>query len=207
MAAVKKVEEQNVHIPKIDVKEFDLEIIGDSPLIVHAWSEKAKKMMLDKQMKKATAGREAKDPFMDFVDSLYWLTPKPEYPTMDDVMNAKFGFPVVGFKAAAVDAGYQQGILDKKTTARGAFHIDGEFAVIEGIPDIREDMVRIGMGTSDIRYRAEFKNWKTVLHIRYNASAMSLEQIVNLFNIGGFANGVGEWRPQKNGSFGTFHVG
>jgi hypothetical protein len=33
-----------------------------------------------------------------------------------------------------------------------------------------------------------------------------MEQIVNLFNIGGFACGVGEWRPGKDGSNGMFHV-
>ena len=195
-----------IEIPEIRVETFQLKLIGDSPLIMHAWSEKAKKMMLDKQMKKATSGKEAKDPFQDFCDSMYWLTEKPEKPTMEDVLNARYGFPVTAFKAAAVDAGFQQGILAKKTTARGAFHIMGEFAEIEGVPEMREDMVRIGMGTADIRYRGEFKNWSTVLTIRYNLMAMSMAQIINLFNIGGFSNGVGEWRPSKDGAFGTFHV-
>ena len=195
-----------IEIPEIRVETFQLKLIGDSPLIMHAWSEKAKKMMLDKQMKKATSGKEAKDPFQDFCDSMYWLTEKPEKPTMEDVLNARYGFPVTAFKAAAVDAGFQQGILAKKTTARGAFHIMGEFAEIEGVPEMREDMVRIGMGTADIRYRGEFKNWSTVLTIRYNPMAMSMAQIINLFNIGGFSNGVGEWRPSKDGAFGTFHV-
>lgn len=195
-----------IEIPEIRVETFQLKLIGDSPLIEHAWSEKAKKMMLDKQMKKATSGKEAKDPFQDFCDSMYWLTDKPEHPTMDDVLKAKFGLPVTAFKAAAIDAGFQQGILAKKTTARGAFHIVGEFAEIEGTPEMREDMVRVGMGTADIRYRGEFKKWSTVLTIRYNPMAMSMAQIINLFNIGGFANGVGEWRPSKDGAFGTFHV-
>lgn len=195
-----------IEIPEIRVEIFQLKLIGDSPLIMHAWSEKAKKMMLDKQMKKATSGKEAKDPFQDFCDSMYWLTEKPENPTMEDVLKARYGFPVTAFKAAAVDAGFQQGILAKKTTARGAFHIMGEFAEIEGVPEMREDMVRIGMGTADIRYRGEFKNWSTVLTIRYNPMAMSMAQIINLFNIGGFSNGVGEWRPSKDGAFGTFHV-
>ena len=166
-----------IEIPEIRVETFQVKLIGDSPLIMHAWSEKAKKMMLDKQMKKATTGKEAKDPFRDFCDSMYWLTEKPENPTMEDVMNAKYGFPVTAFKSAAVDAGFQQGILAKKTTARGAFHILGEYAVIEGTPEMREDMVRI-VGTSDIRYRGEFKNWSTVLTIRYNPIAMSAEQII-----------------------------
>lgn len=206
--ATKKVAEEtrSMDIPKMQIEEFYLKLVGDSPLIVHAWSEKAKKMMLDKQMKKATSGREAKDPFMDFCDSLYWLTERPKNPTMEDVKKAKFGFPVIAFKAAAVDSGYQQGVLPVKTTARGAFHIIGEFAEIEGTPEMREDMVRIGMGTADIRYRGEFKNWSTVLCVRYNKNAMSAEQIINLFNIAGFACGVGEWRPSKDGSYGTFHV-
>lgn len=195
-----------VEIPAIELKEISLKIIGDSPLISHAWSNKAKEMMLNKQMKKATSGKEAKDPFMDFCESLYWLTEMPKKPTMEDVIKAKFGFPTLAFKAAAIDAGFQQGILAKKTTARGAFRIIGEFAEIQGIPEIREDMVRIGMGTADIRYRGEFKNWSTVLNIVYNPKSISVEQIVNLLNMGGFANGVGEWRPSKDGSFGTFHV-
>lgn len=206
MATVKKNDITTVSIPAMDIREFDLRIVGDTPLISHAWDEKAKLMMLNKQMKKATTGREARDPFAEFVTSLYWLSEKPENPTMDDVQNGTFGFPVIAFKAAAVDGGYQSGALDKKTTARGAFQIVGDMAVIEGTPEMREDMVRIGMGTADLRYRGEFKTWATTLHIRYNARAMSIEQIINLFNIGGFACGVGEWRPSKDGSFGTFHV-
>ena len=204
--ATTEVQDKGIDIPAIKIEDFYLKLVGDSPLISHAWSEKAKRMMLEKQMKKATNGKEAKDPFADFCDSLYWLTEKPENPTMEDVKKAKFGFPTIAFKASAVDSGYQQGILDKKTTARGAFHIDGEFAEIEGIPTMREDMVRLSMGVADIRYRGEFKEWSTILHIKYNSNAISAEQIINLFNMAGFANGVGEWRPSKDGSYGTFHV-
>ena len=211
MAAKKNVTSETdsmigIVIPQIKTEDFTVKLVGDSPLIVHAWSEKAKKMMLDKQMKKATSGREAKDPFQDFCDSLYWLTEKPKKPKMEDVLHAKFGFPTLAFKAAAVDAGFQQGVLAKKTTARGAFHILGEFAVIDGIPEMREDMCKVGMGTADLRYRGEFKNWSTTLTIRYNPLAMSMEQIITLLNFGGFACGVGEWRPSRDGSYGTFHV-
>lgn len=196
----------DVEIPQIELKQIMVKIIGDSPLIIHKWSEKAKKEMLDKQMKKASKGKEAKDPWLDYCNSLYWLTEMPEYPTEEDIANAKFGFPATGFKACAIDAGYQQGVLAKKTTARGAFHIISEMVEIQGTPNMREDMVRIGMGTADIRYRGEFKKWSAILTIRYNPNAISDEQIINLLNLGGFSNGVGEWRPSKDGNYGTFHV-
>lgn len=184
---------QSFVILPMEIKKFELTLIGDSPLICHAWSEKAKKEMRDKQMKRAKAGKEAKDPERDFKESLY---SHPE---------GGYGFPVVAFKAAAVDAcSHVEGVT--KVEARGAFHIDGELAKIEGEPTMREDMVRVGMGAADLRYRGEFKQWRTTLRIRFNPRVLSAEQIVNLFNIGGFGIGVGEWRPQKDGSFGMFHV-
>lgn len=195
-----------VTIPKIQQKTLKLKVVGDSPLIQHKWTEKAKKEILEKQMKKATKAKEAKDPWMDYCESMYWLTPMPERPTQEDIEKARFGFPATAFKAAAIDAGYQQGYLAKKTTARGAFYIVGDMVEIKGTPNIREDMVKIGMGIADIRYRGEFKEWSAELTIRYNPNVMSAEQIVNLINLGGFSNGVGEWRQSKDGCFGIFHV-
>ena len=196
----------NLVIPPIETKTFTVKLIGDSSLITHKWSAKAMKMILDKQTKKAGNGKEAKDPWADYCDSMYWLTDKPEKPTEEDIENARFGFPAKAFKACAIDAGYQQGIIPKKTTARGAFHIIGEMVEIEGQPQIREDMVRVGMGAADIRYRGEFPEWSVLLTIRYNPRAMSAEQIIHLLNFGGFSNGVGGWRPEKDGDHGTFHV-
>jgi hypothetical protein len=214
MATTKKAkEETTIEIPGIKLKRFSLKLVGDSPLIVHAWSEKAKREMLYKQMKKATTGKDAKRPMVDFADALYWLTEKPDFTNMEDdeimaaVQKGRFGFPVLAFKAAAIDGAYQQGAVEKKTTLRGAFHITGEYAEIKGKPPvIREDMVRIGMGTADIRYRPEFKEWGVTLDITYNEQAISAEQIVNIFNIGGFAVGIGEWRPAKDGRNGCYHV-
>lgn len=203
---VKKAQENQVVIPAINIKKFNLMLVGDSALICHAWSEKAKKEMLDKQMKKAKTARQAKNPEQDFYDSLYWLTEKPETPVYDDLFDASFGFPAVAFKSAAVNACSSVSDITK-VAARGAFHIVGDMVKINGVPIMREDMVRVGMGTADLRYRGEFTSWSADLEIRYNADLLSLEQIINLFNIAGFAVGIGEWRPQKNGSFGMFHVG
>lgn len=187
------IQEQPISIPKIDVRTMQVTLIGDSPLISHRWSEKAKKEMLDKQMKKAKTARAAKDPDADYRASLY------EHP------EGGYGFPCVAFKAAAVGAcRFSEGI--KMTEARGAFHVVGELAKIDGDPSMREDMVRVGMGSADIRHRGEFKKWRVTLLISYNASAMSPEQIINLLNIAGFGVGVGEWRPEKDGSYGRFHV-
>ncbi len=185
-------ETQTIMLAAPDLRVIQLGIAGTSPLICHQWSEKAKKQMLDKQTKQAKNGRETKDPDQDYEDSLY-LHPEGGY-----------GFPAVAFKAAAVRAGTYADM--KMTFLRGAFHVIGELARIEGTPEPREDMVRVNNGAPDIRYRGMFPTWHTTLTIRYNARAISAEQILNLFQVAGFSVGVGEWRPERNGSFGTFEV-
>ena len=204
-AAAQAPEPTRIELPRLNVQLLNLTLVGDSPLISHKWSDKAKKLMLDKQMKKAKIAREAKDPWEDFLESLYWVSERPKKVTEKDLKAGRFGFPAVGFKSSAVDAcSHVDGVT--KVEARGAFHIIGDMIEIQGTPSIREDMVRIGMGTADLRYRGEFKEWKASLHIRYNANVLSAEQVVNLFNTAGFAIGVGEWRPARDGSNGMFHV-
>lgn len=185
---------QPVLLYKLDLRTIVLKVVGDSPLIAHKWSEKAKQQMRDKQGKKAKAPKEAKNPEECYRGTLY------EHP------DGGYGFPAVAFKAAAVDAcSFVDGLT--KVAARGAFHIQGDMVKIEGsAPRMREDMVRVGMGVADLRYRAEFPTWKASLTIQFNASVISAEQIVDLFRIAGFAVGVGEWRPQRDGSFGRFRV-
>lgn len=199
-----------IELPALNIGLMEVTLVGDSPLIVHAWSEKAKKEMLDKQMKKAKPAKEAKDPQADFEASMYRLS------------DGGYGFPSVAFKNAAVTAGTSVAGLTK-IQARQAFHIMGEDVDIAGAfdgsksrvnlaridgddPTMREDMVRVGMGTADLRYRPEFKEWSTKILVRYNRNVLSESQILNLLNTAGFAVGVGEWRPEKDGQYGMFHV-
>lgn len=201
-----KPQTTTIELPPLNIQRIDIPIVGDSPLICHAWSKKAKEEMLAKQMKKAKVGRAAKDPWMDFCETLYWLDGMPEKPTEKDVEKGRFGFPTVAFKAAAITAVTTIGSITK-VMARQCFHIAGEYVPILGPPpSMREDMVRVGMGTADIRHRAEFDPWAAILPVQYNAGVFSAEQVVNLFHAGGFGVGIGDWRPEKDGVSGRFHV-
>lgn len=179
-------------LPPINVQSVTLLLVGDSPLIVHAWSAKAKREMLDKHMMKAKRPREAKDPEADY-ESCFYRTPTGAY-----------GFPAIGVKSAMISACRFADMT--MTVARGAFHIDAEMLEVIGEPRPREDMVRNSGMTADIRYRPEFVDWRVPVTIRFNASVISAEQIANLLNTAGFGVGIGEWRPEKNGSYGRFHV-
>lgn len=215
--ATKKANTEVIEIRPIEIKKVTIRIVGDTPLIMHAWSEKAKRMMLEAQMGIAKGKKkEVKNPADDFIRSMYWLTPMPEDGTMESFEEAiengaRFGFPVTAFKQAAISAAYRMGWAKDKMSMRGAFFIDsdenGMIEIHSDTPEMREDMVKVGMGTADIRYRGEFKNWYADLTISYNANGQySLENIVNIINAGGYVCGVGEWRPERDGQYGMFHV-
>lgn len=206
-----------VGIKPLEIRKAKIKIVGDTPLIVHAWSEKAKKMMLDAQTKATkTKAKDIRDPYDDFIQSLYWLEGKPEESTVEAFeasvkAGAKWGFPVGAIKQAGNAAAYRSGWVKNQMELRGSYFLNtefGEMAEIKGsIPEIREDMVRIGMGSADLRYRGEFKNWHMDLVIEYNGNSnLTLDQIVNVINAGGYIVGIGEWRPEKDGTFGRYHV-
>ena len=191
-----------IQLARIQRQVAVVTIEGTAPLIVHAWSQKAKQMMLAAQQGKKTP-KVAKDPDSDFEASQYRFA------------DGGHGFPVMGFKAATVKGGARAfGKSVKMTELRQGlvFLADGEG--IDGMqltrlictePKMREDMVRVGMGTADIRYRAEYADWSADLRVEFLPNLIDLGSIVALIDAGG-SNGVGEWRPEKNGSYGTFRV-
>lgn len=224
--ATKKSTTVNINTPEFEVVKF--KIVGDTPLIVHAWDEKAKRMMLDKQMGKAAKTKhEIKVPTNDFINSLYWLTQKPEN-GIDDAdaqanfdaaieAGAKFGFSLGGIKQSFITGASRGGLDVKMTELRGAFFLEGDteasnfdFAEIVGpAPIMREDMVKVGgmSKTADIRYRGEFQKWEIPLKMRLNKNGKySAEQLLNCVTMGGFVTGIGEWRPERDGQYGMFHL-
>jgi hypothetical protein len=215
MATAKK--ENVIVLKQMEIKEAVIRIVGDSPLIMHAWSHKAKQEMLDKQMGVKKAEKKAnKNPFEDFAESLYWITGKPEKYDEDTVLvaanagDSRWGFPATAFKQAMCSTAYRSGWEANQMGLRGGLFIvpdDGDLVEIKGcVPNIRQDMVKIGMGTADIRFRGEFVNWYADLRIRYDATLYQLGYLVNIINAAGFKCGVGEWRVEKDGQFGMFHV-
>ena len=206
-----------IEIRPISIRKATIRIVGDTPLIMHAWSEKAKRELLETMMKTTkTTAKEAKKPVEEFIRSMYWLTPMPTEMTEDGfekaVANgAQFGFPVSAIKQAAISAAYRLGWTKDKMSMRGTFFIDGGknqmVRIYSDPPIMREDLVRIGQGKPDIRYRGEFRNWYADLEISFNQNGQyTLEQIINIINAGGYSCGLGEWRPERDGQYGMFHV-
>lgn len=208
-----------IEIPEIRRETFKLTIIGDTPLLCNRFSDRQKEKILNKQTKKVKT-TEAKNPIVDFIESMYWINEKPEIDYGEEPQKAKetflkaikngakFGFPSTGIKKAAATAGYRAGLTKDIVTALGFFHIKGNLIQIQGSPPIMdESIVRIpSTQGADIRYRGKFENWRMTFEIICSKDVFPKDKVINLINYAGFSVGIGDWRPEKKGSHGTFHI-
>jgi hypothetical protein len=195
------VTEATIQIDRIDAETMIVPIIGTSPLIVHRFSEKAKKQMLDAMQGRQTP-KEAKNPEAEYEAAFYRLKDGDGY-----------GFPSTAFKQATVGGARFYGkkltmtALKQYLFFRGEPGADGQSLVrLEGEPHMREDVVRIGRGGTNLAYRPEFSEWRTALTVIYVKSALTRNSVLSLIDAGGMGVGVGEWRPERDGDFGTFRV-
>lgn len=193
--------------------QFDFWIIGDTPLICHAWSQKAKLQMLAKQTKAVKAAKEARNPEEDFANSLYRIS------------DGSYGFPLMAIKDSIVSVAHKDKGIEKKQV-RETIRLDGQMIraytahspaicdmpvikIYGTDPEMREDMARIGGGiqkTSALVYRAQFTRWAMRVRGSTNKNIIPLDALAYLVDEAGAACGIGDWRPEKSGIFGSFHL-
>lgn len=193
---------------------FSTWLVGDTPIITHAWSEKAKREMLQKQVKAPSAGKTVKDPVADFRASLY------------EMGGGNYGFPAMGVKNCILSAAHKdKGIA--RTGVLASLWLDADMVRVRPAlagaicdmplvriygsdPEMREDMVKIGSGlnkVANLAYRAQFTTWAMRIRGRYNEAVLNPEQLRFLVAEAGVSFGLGEWRNEKKGMFGSFHIG
>ncbi len=191
-----------VHIERLQRQTIHVPIEGITPLIVHAW---------DPKMRAALPGGE---------NSSKKGRKKMEHPTAEEAYEASRyrcpdgtdGFPGAGFKAAIVDSYYLFDGLVKKQLKTLIF-VGGvgpeQLVPIVGEPQMREDVVRIGMGTANLRHRAMYPEWSAVLPITFLPSQISHQSVLALVDAAGLG-GIGEWRPSApkstTGTYGQFRL-
>ena len=194
-------------------QRFTVWLVGDTPLIVHAWSEKARREMLAKQVKATKGGKEARDPMADYVSSLY------------DMGDGTYGFPAMGIKNCILSAAHKdKGIA--RTAAMSALWIDAQMVrtrpalagaicdmplirIYGSDPEAREDMVKIGAGmnkVASLAYRGQFTSWAMKVAGRFNATVLTPEALAFLIQDAGMSSGLGEWCNERKGLFGAFHL-
>jgi hypothetical protein len=187
-----------IKLAPIQKLRVSMRIVGKSPLIQHQWGQKAIGMMRDKHAGKKTKTRDVRDPEAEGREAMY-LT--------DD---GKPGVPAMAIKSAVIGAAHKDSGVEK-TLVRKALFIEcndsGKVLPMDcDEPEIREDTVRVGQGSADLRYRPYFHRWAVDITWEVDGELLRVEDLLNLIDRAGFGVGIGEWRPEKGGEYGRFEV-
>jgi len=198
---------------KAPTQDFVFWIVGDTPIIVHAWSEKAKGDMLRTQAGATRTAKEKRNPEKDFTDSLY------------DMGDGLYGFPVTAVKKAILSCAHKDRGVPRSDVMQ-ALWLDAEVVRVRPAlagaicdmplvriygskPEMREDMVRIGAGlrkTANLAYRAQFATWALRITGNVNPLIVAPHALAFLVRQAGTGIGIGDWRNEKGGWFGAFHI-
>lgn len=186
-----------------DIRMLQLRLMGrpGSPLVIHAFAEKAKQEIRDKQQKKAKGAKDTRDPHTEFLAARY----------LDE--EGRECAPITAIKKALVSAGtamdnitkvaIRQAIFVAPTVAPASMLVPIERP--DGTPAIgvmREDAVTIGINTRGLVYRPEYREWRLQVTVEYNSRLLSEEQVVALAEQAGWGVGICEGRPERSSALG-----
>jgi hypothetical protein len=188
-------ERRDLKIALPEFTHFSLRLHGTSPLIVDAFSEDAKRKLAASQDGSPKQKPGPRDPAREFENSQYHRE------------DGTYGVPKLAFRKAFQSAAIRMSEV-KGTEMLAAFQIDtpDEMLPLEAdAPTMRTDhVVRVGRG--NLAYRAEFYPWAVTIPLKLDESVVSLDQFVDIAARAGMGVGIGNWRPEKKGDFGTWEI-
>lgn len=191
-----------VEVNEIIMAESRFNVLGVSPMIMNRFSQKAWQELLFPSARRSRATLESAlkhDPIAEFRGALY-RNRDPKQPALFHIPNGAFHQVLCN---AGIDIpGAAKAKLERLTSV-----VETQVNVF-GVPQLFMSMVRNSdmNRTPDVRTRPVFPEWACTVTIRYVKSLVTEKTIANLFGASGVIGGIGDWRPQKGGSFGAFRV-
>ena len=186
-----------------DIKSVNLLLRGrpGSPLVIHAFAEKAKQEIRDKQGKKPKKAKEERKPEDECEAAKYR---DPEGRECAPVTAIKKSFITA---ATAMDnltkVALRQALFVSPTVNPSSLLVPIE--MFDGTPAvgiIREDAVTIGINTRGLTYRPEYREWQLRVTVEYNSRLISEDQLRALAEHAGWGVGICEGRPERSSALG-----
>jgi len=201
--AAKKQESEmkQIVIPAMDVglARFDIESL--TPMLLHGlgpWVDQKKSGGVDKKKKVIPTPEEQ---YRRSIEA--YLAPG------STKNKPKIHAPAAWFKEMLINVAGRHTQSIKLNTAGGVFHVMEDYIPLKHSPvHPRMNFAKIPPRTGGLVaiYRGQIDTWSCSFTVRFNRGFIDETGLATLISYGGFANGLGDWRPQKNGTFGQFQL-
>lgn len=199
--ALTEAPNETIRITRPKLRSAVIPIVGISPYVQHAFSEKQRKQMEETQRAGQQArGKRNRAP-KDFEEVYENAKHKAK--------EGWLGIPAPAFRNAMISACRLIGFkmthakLSVFVEADGIDAKDGTPLVrIIGDPRIHEASVRNESGVADIRWRPMWEEWSARVRVTWDEDQFSATDVMNLMLRAGLQVGIGEGRPDSPNSFG-----
>lgn len=198
--------ENKIYIPEIKSEWMIVTIRGDTPLICNRCSETTLQGIEDKQTGKAANKKAPREPEQEFMEHCHIIG--GAQPNKETFAEQRFGFPAIGVKKSIATAAMRFADAEK-VQMFGLIMVHGPhmgLIEIKQTPVMGRDPVKPPMQNMMIAYRAYFDPWQMDVPVRYVASAITAEQVLNAFRWAGISVGIGSWRTERGGDKGAFSI-
>ena len=187
---------------EVGIKNIDLTLRGmpGTPLVIHAFAEKAKAEIRAKQGKEAKKAKEARNPHEEFLAARYVDSEGRECAPITAIKKA-----IISAATAFDDitkVGLRQALFVSAKTGPGLLVPIENHNGSPAVGVMREDAVTIGINTRGLTYRPEYKEWQLRVNIEYNPRIVSQDQLLALVDQAGWGVGICEGRPERTSALG-----
>lgn len=178
-----------------------IQIVGIAPYVQHAFSEKQRKQMEEKQRAGQQARGKRNHKPKDFEAAYEAAKHKSR--------EGWCGIPAPAFRNAMISACKLVGF--KMTHAKLSIFVEADgFDINDGTPLVRiigeprihEASVRNESGVADIRWRPMWETWAANVQVQWDEDQFSATDVMNLMLRAGIQVGIGEGRPDSPKSYG-----
>lgn len=206
MAAKKTEKVVEIDVVRIEQGVLDFYILGKTPLVFNAMSEKAKRELLYPSGRKTQAQKAQTvkhDPPNEFRNSTY------RFGQHDGDQPTVLCFPTTAFKSAIASAALDTPSTVSKAQMSRLTYVQGMLAPIWGRPFLWMSVVRSADAakTPDIRTRAIVPQWASRITVQFSRPMLNENNISVLLQTAGLIGGIGDFRQQKGaGNYGLFDI-
>ncbi len=208
-AAPKETKKETYVIEPLRQAVLHLPIVGTTPLKVLRFSKKTQETIRATQeagsQAKSKKKRDPKDFAKSYEEAKYLCTQK-----IGGKAVTWLGINASGVRNGAIETCRVAGFVMTKAKMSIFCDQDGfddldqtPLARVYGDPEMSVDPVRNQSGVIDLRPRCMFREWKMILHLRFDESQFSATDVLNLMIRVGQQNGLGEGRPNGTNGSGT----
>lgn len=201
-----ETELKELSIPAPNVGRMEVRIVGKTPYMRNPPTERVLRTIAGGEESGTSGKSEKLTPEEEVQEKLEAMLVEPA----ENGGQPTYGMPPVAFVEGMAAAGYRLGDWNSMVELKGALSVPSPTEIPIEAPQGPERDSRLtnlsGRGGTKVTHRPKFFPWSATFPIEFDRGVLNEKQVIRLLNDMGRGVGVGAYRPENGGPFGTFEV-